>query len=89
MRPYVLVVAQGLVVKRGKKIRILLFKQRFKQIFLVFEMPVKRAACYACIAGDGLERGFRHAMEEKGVEGGLQQLLAGFLGFGLGFSHGL
>ena len=52
-------------------------------------MPIKRAARYACVAGDGLKRGFRHAMEEKGVEAGLQQLLAGFLGFGLGFSHGL
>lgn len=52
-------------------------------------MPVKRAARYACIAGDGLERGFCHALAVKGIKGGLQQLLTGFLGFGLGFSHGL
>ena len=65
MRPYVLVVAQGLVVKRGKKIRILLFKQRFKQIFLVFEMPIQRAARNARLLGNRLQRSAGYAVAPK------------------------
>ena len=64
-----------------------LLEQGFEQIFFVFEMPIERAACDAGVAGDGGKRGAGNAVFEEGVEGGLQKLLAGFLGFGFGFAH--
>lgn len=62
-------------------------EQRVKQVFLIFEMPIERAARYAGGLGDFVERGTRNPFAVKGFQGGKHQVFFGFQGFGFGFSH--
>lgn len=49
MRPHILFIAQGFIVKRRQKIGKLPFKQVFKQIFFILKMPIQRAARNTCL----------------------------------------
>lgn len=62
-------------------------EQRVEQVFLIFEMPIERAARYAGGLGDFVERGARNPFAVKGFQGGKHQVFFGFQGFGFGFSH--
>lgn len=62
-------------------------EQRVEQVFLIFEMPIERAARYAGGLGDFVERGARNPFAVKGLQGGKHQVFFGFQGFGFGFSH--
>lgn len=57
-------------------------EQRVEQVFLIFEMPIERAARY-----DFVERCARNPFAVKGFQGGKHQVFFGFQGFGFGFSH--
>lgn len=60
-------------------------EQRVKQVFLIFEMPIERAARYAGGLGDFVERGTRNPFAVKGFQGGKHQVFFGFQGFGFWF----
>lgn len=62
-------------------------EQCVEQIFLIFEMPIERAARYAGSLGDFVERGAHNPFAVKGFQGGKHQVFFGFQGFGFGFSH--
>lgn len=62
-------------------------EQRVKQVFLIFEMPIERAARYAGGLGDFVERCARNLFAVKGFQGSKHQVFFGFQGFGFGFSH--
>ncbi len=47
-------------------------EQRVEQVFLIFEMPIERAARYAGSLGDFVERGARNPFSVKGFQGGKQ-----------------
>lgn len=62
-------------------------EQRVEQVFLIFKMPIERAARYAGGLGDFVERCARNPFAVKGFQGGKHQVFFGFQGFGFGFSH--
>ncbi len=53
-------------------------EQRVEQVFLIFEMPIERAARYAGGLGDFVERGARNPFAVKGFQGGKHQVFFGF-----------
>lgn len=53
-------------------------EQRVEQVFLIFEMPIERAARYAGGLGDFVERCARNPFAVKGFQGGKHQVFFGF-----------
>lgn len=53
-------------------------EQGVKQIFFVFEMPIQRAARYACGLGDFVERGAGNAFLIKRIQCGKHEIFFGF-----------
>lgn len=63
-------------------------EQRIKQIFLVLEVPVERAARDAGGLRDFVQRGARDAALVENVQRGLHEAFARFLRLGFGSTHG-
>src|SRR5450830_1313948 len=60
------------------------FHHGVEQVGLVLEMPIDGTAAGACMPGDVLQTGARHALRLKQMFGRIQQLVAGFQRFFFG-----
>ena len=80
-------VGQNIVLQVGADLVEDMLEQGVEQVFFILEVPVQRAAGYACVLCDFVQRGATNAPVVKGVQCCEQQVFPGFQRFGFGFSH--